>query len=290
MRPLRLILLWAAWSAPAAQPGRVAVVYRSGTEAYNLAVAALQRQLGERAAVLDLAANGPSGIELLLDGAGAVVAVGEEALRSLDGRTLEARVVSTMLMRDQAASIHVGARRRVDVVLDVPLEQVVAELGRALGRGGRLAVIHNPAQPLDRTSLAACARHHGFTPVFAECRNPAELLRAMRDLKSQADLVLCLPDGTLYNSATVRPLVMSSLELRLPLVGFSPAFVRAGAALGVYPDFSEMGRQAAELAWDGEGQGELLVAPRKLTTAVNQRVLRLLGMPQPAARDLVVFR
>jgi hypothetical protein len=290
MRIAWFILLCAACIAPAAGPGRVAVVYRSGTDGYNEAVAALRIQLGSNGLFLDLSGPVPSDIEPALAGAYSVVAVGEEALRRLDGRSLQMAVVSSMLMRDQASSVRITSPRRVDVVLDTPLDHVVEEIGRVLGRGGRLGILHSPAQPLDRSALAASARHHGFTLVFSECRNAAGLLRALRDLKPRADWVLCLPDGTLYNSATVRPLIMASLELGLPLVGFSPGFVKAGAALGVYPDFAEIGRQAAEIARAGEGAGDTVVGPRKLTTAVNQRVLRLLGMPQPASKGLVVYR
>ena len=67
-------------------------------------------------------------------------------------------------------------------------------------------------------------------------------------MKGKVDFLLCFPDPDLYNPVTIKPLVMASLEGRLPLVGFSPAFVRAGAAAGIYPDYRETGRQTAEMA------------------------------------------
>jgi ABC-type uncharacterized transport system substrate-binding protein len=87
--------------------------------------------------------------------------------------------------------------------------------------------------------------------------------------------------------------VLASLEHGLPLVGFSPAFVRAGAAAGIFPDYRELGRQAGEMALRLL-RGEDFPAdesPRKIQVAVNQRVTRLLGVEFHAeALGAEVFR
>jgi putative tryptophan/tyrosine transport system substrate-binding protein len=102
----------------------------------------------------------------------------------------------------------------------------------------------------------------------------------MASLKGKVDFVLCFPDPDFYNSVTIKPLVLASLEARLPLVGFSPAFVRAGAAAGIYPDYRETGRQVAELAQRMMRSEERIAdeGPSKVKVAVNQRVARLLGI------------
>lgn len=107
------------------------------------------------------------------------------------------------------------------------------------------------------------------------------------------DFVLCLPDSTLYNSTTAKPLILASLNNRVPIVGFSANFVRAGAAIGVYPDFRDVGVQTGEIAQRGLA-GQAIAAdegPRKVTVAVNQRVVRLLGLEyQPRHGEVVTFR
>ena len=92
----------------------------------------------------------------------------------------------------------------------------------------------------------------------------------------------------------IPPLVMASLEYRLPIVGFSPAFVHAGAAVGVYADYRAVGRQTAELAlraqhheFRGEGSEE---SPSKVRVAVNQRIARLLGLDFHLDAGVEVFR
>jgi len=85
---------------------------------------------------------------------------------------------------------------------------------------------------------------------------------------------------------------MASIEHGLPLIGFSAAFVRAGAAAGIFADFRDAGRQAAESALNYEpGRGARPPEPpRRWTVAVNQRVIRLLGLEYQHAPGIEVFR
>jgi ABC-type uncharacterized transport system substrate-binding protein len=128
--------------------------------------------------------------------------------------------------------------------------------------------------------MEAAARKEGYTAVVVDCDAPADLLKSIEALKGRVDFVLCFPDAELFNAVTIKPLILASLQDRLPVIGFSPAFVRAGAAAGIYPDYQDIGRQTAEMAlrvMRGEDRtsGE---GPRKVRAAVNQRVARLLGV------------
>lgn len=69
----------------------------------------------------------------------------------------------------------------------------------------------------------------------------------------------------------------ASLEDRLPIVGFSAAFVRVGALAGISPDYRETGRKAALRRMRGDYRGAD-DSPSKVRVAVSQRVARLLGI------------
>jgi ABC-type uncharacterized transport system substrate-binding protein len=96
----------------------------------------------------------------------------------------------------------------------------------------------------------------------------------------------------LYNSATVKPLVLASLEQRLPIVGFSESFVRAGALIGICPDFHELGRETGELILRLlDGKGPLLDEDkRKVTVAVNLRISRLIGVEPVNVKGIEILK
>jgi ABC-type uncharacterized transport system substrate-binding protein len=152
----------------------------------------------------------------------------------------------------------------------------------------RAALIRNPdANNVPASTLAAQAKAAGMTLKVLDCPRPEKLLQLFLSLRGQVDFVVCPPDGTLYNSTTVRPLILASLENRLPVIGFSESFVRSGAVAAVYPDYFDVGAQAGELARNYLAGASLPAneKPRKLKVAANPRVARLLGLRIPGRND-----
>ena len=291
------VLVPAAFAAAAALPAArlsVLVVSESGVEAFNEALGGVSATLPAGTfRVVD--AGGKTfdrdlGRALENNEARVVIALGSRALAEVRGRHGALPVVAAMVLR-HASDAESGIRR---VDLDIPPAAQLAAM-RALWPGRtRAGIIRNPAQPrYAADALEACARKEGFSLLVMDCDGPSHLLKAMAAFKGKVDFVLCFADPDLYNAMTIKPLVLASLEQRLPLVGFSPAFVRAGAAAGIFPDYADMGRQSAEMALRllrGEERAES-ESPRKVQVAINQRVAHLLGVEfRPDALAAEVYR
>jgi ABC-type uncharacterized transport system substrate-binding protein len=183
--------------------------------------------------------------------------------------------------------------RRVD--LEIPIAAQLAVMRTLWPGRTRAALIRNPSHSrVPAEALESIAHKEGYSLVVVDCPGPPHLLKALAALKGKADFVICPPDPDLYNAITIKPLVMASLEERLPLVGFSASFVRAGAAAGVFPDYTDVGRQSAEVSLRllrGDDRGAENESPRKVLVAVNQRVTRLLGVEfRPEALSAEVYR
>jgi putative ABC transport system substrate-binding protein len=296
--PTALLCAWSAWAATPsdsgakAAHGAIVVACESGVEAYADVLEGLGAVLPPNAIrVADFSAAGGGRLlteALTADDVRLVITVGSRALAEVESRHAVAPVVAAMVLHGAGA----GLGSHVD--LEVPLSAQLAAM-RALWPGRlRVGIIRNPA--LSRYSaeaLEARARKEGYTAVVVDCDEPARLLRAVGALKGKVDFLLSFPDPELYNPVTIKPLVLASLEGRLPIVGFSPAFVRAGAAVGIYPDYREIGRQTAEMALRllRGGKCGREESPRKIQVAVNQRVARLLGLEfQTEALPVAVFR
>ncbi len=283
------VLLAAALAEPGS--GSVVVVAESGVPAYGEAVEGLTGGLGPGVArVVDLRGTDAAGdLKRSLEAreTRVVVAVGSRALAELRARRTGLPVVATMVLRGAQPE---GAGQ---IDLDVPLGAQLAAVRELLPRASRAGIIRNPERSrFSAEALESQGRKEGFVLVVADCDGPARLLKVVSSLKGKVDFLLCLPDPDLYNAATIQPLVLAAIEDRLPIVGFSPAFVRAGAAAGVYPDYRAVGRQAAEMAMRiarGEGAGGEEY-PIRLHVAVNQRVTRLLGLDLRIPAGTEVFR
>lgn len=269
-------LVLVAVSLPAGH-GATVVAYESGVDAYAEALEGISATLGLstlrlvdlNSAEADLTrAIGARDVQL-------IIAVGSRALAEVQLRKAAVPVIATMVL-------HLGEGEGAGHInLDIPLSAQLQAMRSLWPNRSRVGIIHNPGRSrYSAEMLESRARKEGYTAQVMECDGPARLLKAVAAMKGKVDFLLCFPDPDLYNPVTIKPLVMACLEGRLPIVGFSPAFVRAGAAAGIYPDYRETGRQTAEMAQRmlrGEDRGAD-EGPRKIQLAVNQRVARLLGV------------
>lgn len=222
-----------------------------------------------------------------------VIAIGSQAAELL--ATTPAAVIATMVLDTERQAG--GGTPLAIVSLELPLAAILVEVRHVVPRATRVGILRDPSRGgPSRAELGAQARRQGFTVEFADSAGPQRLLDSFVSLGNRVDLVWCPPDSSLFNPTTVQPLVMASLGHRLPIIGFSESFVRAGAVVGVYPDFQDIGAQTAVLAqrYLASQPTALRETPRTVKVAVNLHMMRLFGLSyaQSAAADgrIVVFR
>ncbi len=259
----------------------VVIVTTSSVDAFADAMEGVRSGLGSAAKVMvvDLATRPAERSQLGGKDVALLVTIGNQALEAAS-RLGTAPVVAAMVMRADLAAA--GAKTPWSaVVLDVRLADVLAGLAKVFPGKTRVGFIRNPEEGgTSSAALEAEAKAAGMTLKAVECPRAERLLDAFLSLRGLVDFVWCPPDATLYNGTTVKPLILASLENRLPVAGFSASFVRAGAAAGVYPDYREVGVQAGALArkYLASATAAVVETPRKVRVAANTRVARLLGL------------
>lgn len=115
--------------------------------------------------------------------------------------------------------------------------------------------------------------------------------------RKNVDVIWTAADQKLYDTACVRTLLLACLRAKIPLWGYSPAFVRAGALLGIGVDPANQGDQAADLtlklASNPASVKEGAQPPREFQIAVNLIVAEQLGLEVPetvSRRAAYVYR
>ena len=268
-------------------PPSVTIVAATAVEAHRAAIEGIREGLANSSMevrIVDLSASRSeaTGADRFAGpGTRVIIAIGTEAFQLVAAKRPEVPVISTMVLRNKPGAEPPTISPAATIVLDVPVPVLLARLKQVFPGKTRIGIIRNPnSGGPTAPALETRAQQMGFTVRVVDSPGAEQLLPALLTLKGQVDFVWCLPDGMLYNSATVKQLILASIENRLPLIGFSESFARAGAAVGAYPDFRDIGLQTGEVAQQiisgqtvppSEG-------PRKLKFAVNQSVLRLLGL------------
>jgi ABC-type uncharacterized transport system substrate-binding protein len=209
-----------------------------------------------------------------------IVAAGSASVEAVNAAGPSVPVVATMVLA-RAPGSATYQKTVGTVTLDVPPAEILLRLKRLYPKRTRIALIRGPGlSSVAASNVVDSARVQGYVVQVLDCPTPKVLLDVLVTLRDRVDFVWCLPDTSLYQGPTIQALILEAIRHRIPLIGFSEGLVRAGALVGFYPDYHEIGRQTAEaVSRHARGQPPVPVeSPRALRAAVNERVMRALGV------------
>lgn len=215
-----------------------------------------------------------------------VVTVGTAAWMGAVGRFADAArapvILATLLPRasfERGLTSKARPRNMSAVVLDHPAARQAQLIHLALPDARVVGLLLGPESralgPAFRNALAGV----GLLAIVADGGEPG-VSAAMQSLLERSDLVLAIPDPTIFNNQTIAGILSSGYRRRVPLIGFSPAYVKAGALFALYSTPQQVGHAAAEALREALA-GRLLPAPhapREFAVTVNQNVARSLGL------------
>jgi hypothetical protein len=97
---------------------------------------------------------------------------------------------------------------------------------------------------------------------------------------AQTDVLLALPDSTVYSAESIRNILLSTYRHKQGVIGFSGDMVKAGALATTYSEIEDIDAQVAEIASAYVAGGELAPPqfPRYFRTIVNEGVARSLDL------------
>jgi len=282
---LPLVLLALVRGASAAEPV-VVIVSSERSPAYQEAA---------DAALAELARGGlPVGDVLQVTAAELVlqratprlfIALGTEPAAALAGRETRAPVLCTLLPRASFERVLRESGRRVSdqfsaLYLNQPHTRQLDLVRLALPQARRVGVLWGPDTRQQEAALEAAAQGRGLKLVGAQIQPHEPVFNGLKRLLDDADLLLALADPQIYNSGSIQNILLASFRAKVPMLAFSPAYVRAGALLAVYSTPAQIGQQAGAIA-RGVLQGQPLGAPqypREFSVSVNEHVARSLGL------------
>ncbi|MDP1733390.1 MAG: ABC transporter substrate binding protein [Sulfuritalea sp.] len=112
------------------------------------------------------------------------------------------------------------------------------------------------------------------------------LFAALQLALADAGVLLALPDPAVFNSETAANILMAAYRRQVPLVGFSPAYVKAGALLALYSTPAQVGTRGGEVLRQALAGKSLPPPqwPREFVVKLNQDVARSLGFALDEAK------
>lgn len=215
-----------------------------------------------------------------------LIAVGTRAARSaIRSADPKLPVLSVLLPRSAYEAIVTtarssDARRSSAIYLDQPMSRQVELMRAIMPNASRLSVLAGPGSQGDLDRLRAAADSRNIRITAERIARESELFPALQRVMTGADAFLALPDSRVINAQTAQNLLLTGFRQRVPVIGYSASYVRAGALAAVYVTPAQTGAQAGEIARQYLRNG-VLPAPvysRQIAVAVNHNVAKALGL------------
>jgi putative tryptophan/tyrosine transport system substrate-binding protein len=218
------------------------------------------------------------------------VALGTEASAALAKAGLPAPVLSALIPRSGFERVlgQAGLKssaRFTAIYLDQPLPRQLALIRLALPKARRVGALLGPDSWSRAPALRASASANGLSLRVARVDDDAALFAALQSVLEDSDVLLAQADPLVFNSHSIQNILRTSIQAKVPLVAFSPAYVRAGALLALYTTPAQAGTQAARWVLEVLAMRSLperALEPDDFEISVNAQVARVLALPLDA--------
>jgi putative ABC transport system substrate-binding protein len=174
------------------------------------------------------------------------------------------------------------------IFMDQPMERQVRLIEALLPGKRRVGVMYDAPPPDGLLQLRQQANRRGFTLNEQEIGKSLTLFGALQALSQDSQVLLALPDDAVYNSSTIRDILLTTYRNHIPLIGFSPGYVKAGALGAVFSTPAQIAKQAATLIEQYDGSNTLPAAryPQLFELATNEQVARSMGLNIKSSDEL----
>ncbi|MDP3687822.1 MAG: ABC transporter substrate binding protein [Sulfurimicrobium sp.] len=284
----RFILLIAlSWAGMLfASPANIAVVLSDESAPYQDTAGSLRATLAQSGAkaVVSVYPQSDRKIDFLRESPDLIVTIGVSAAQELAAQNLPIPILAVLIPRQAFEKI---ARQRdfrflSAVFLDQPLARQMELVRLATPDRSRVGVVLGPESQAGLKSLQAAASEAKLGLAVERISTAEELLPALQRVLADSDVLLAVPDPLVFNKGTVQSLLLTTYRYQDPVIGFSHAYVKAGALASVHTMPEQVGRQAADVILRTLGSRPAWLPPpenpKYFSVSVNYQVARSLGL------------
>ena len=214
-----------------------------------------------------------------------IVAVGSQAFQTGLQQAKSSRVIAVLVPRSGYEKIlqSFSGRQSSAVFLDQTEERQLALISLLPGPPGNVGVIRASSDAPAVRRLRASAQKFRLKLTEASVTAEHDLAQAVQSLIGESDVILATPDPAVFNPQTIQSILLSSYRARIPLIGFSPAYTKAGALLSVHSSVRQLADQTAEMVRQtmlGNGLPSPQ-SPQNFEVSINRQVARSMGIELP---------
>lgn len=215
-----------------------------------------------------------------------LVPVGQLALDKTIERYAAYPILATLVSRlgfNEILKKNKATRKDTNVgaiFLDQPLERYLAFTRLVLPKNKKLGFLMSKEYRELLTEFGSITRKYSY---HIEIYNKGDnLIQSLNRVMENADVIVALPDTTVFNRRNTHNILLSTYRKLIPLIGFSGSYIKAGALTGIHSTPDLIGKQTGELIESLSSKGFIGKLPvlhaKYFQITVNNKVARSLGL------------
>lgn len=211
-----------------------------------------------------------------------LIAVGVQALSELSQRKTQLPIFGVFIPQSSYDSIWNQTKRSQQqfsaILLDQPFNRQINLLKNLLPKIERAGVLYGPTSHRYSDELRQVAIRENIVLAEQEVFESAELTPKLKLILEDSQALLAIPDPSIYSRETAQTILLTSYRYQKPVIGFSQAYVKAGALAAVYSSPSQIAKQAAEIIMQTQETLPLPRFPKYFSVDINRQVARSLSI------------
>lgn len=221
-----------------------------------------------------------------------ILALGTKAARLAAEHLGHVPIIYSMVLTPPEDELQKPKISMTGATLSIPLAVQIEELKRAFPTLKRIGIISDPLRTKHLADSASeLCRKQGIEARIGWAKGEEEVPHAVRALKDSIEVLWMIPDETVLTPRSSRFIIFELIKSGVPVIGLSSAYVKAGALMSLDCNYSDIGRQSAELAvrvLAGQKPGQLpYTIPRTYTRSLNMKIIEhvRIQMDQAVLKD-----
>ncbi len=243
--------------------------------------------------IVDIAEFQAASTRYVSDETRLLLCVGVSALEAVVNVNLSTPVWATLLPQRSFETLveQTQERDRYSAwFIDQPLSRRFDLLQFALPTAERVGVLVGELSNDDVRALENAALERSLKLVVRKVRDGQDAVAKNRDLAESVEVVLAVPDRIALNLNNAKGILLGAYRQRVPIVGYTRAYVRAGALVAVYSMPAQIAQHVAEelsTLTANESIKTVQHHPKYFSVEINSQVARSLGIQLPSEEFLL---
>ena len=221
-----------------------------------------------------------------------ILAIGSQTTKTLLDNNTTSPILSLLIPKsfsDALEKTHPDTTNWSCLLIDQPINRHFQLISEIFGAEYKAGILLGPLTQSSEGKFSSAANATGNKISTRYIESPEQLSPALKSLSKETNVLLASPDQSIYNRSTTRGILLDSYRYKLPIIGFSKAYVKAGAIAAIYSKPEQISFQATQLSKRfllNHTLDNKKYYPDDFSVSLNHKVARSMGIRLPEISTL----